>query len=55
MKLEIAKQVASVLNFMHLSSVAHRDIKSHNVLLDDKFQIKICDFGLAREFVTTIL
>jgi len=47
-KLEMAREIAITLNFLHLSKIVHRDIKSHNILLDEKLKIKICDFGLAR-------
>ena len=36
---------------MHASKIAHRDIKSHNVLLDDNDKVKLCDFGLAKHYV----
>jgi len=50
-KLEMARDIAMTLNYLHLSQIVHRDIKSHNILLDDKFRIKLCDFGLARNEV----
>ena len=36
------------LKYIHSCSVLHRDLKPGNILLDHNFQIKICDFGLAR-------
>ena len=36
------------LKYIHSCAVLHRDLKPGNILLDDNYQIKICDFGLAR-------
>jgi tRNA A-37 threonylcarbamoyl transferase component Bud32 len=47
-RLDIAKQVAVAMQFYHGAGVVHRDLKSHNVLLDVHYHVKICDFGLAR-------
>jgi len=33
---------------MHSLGIVHRDIKSHNILIDHNGDVKICDFGLAR-------
>ena len=37
---------------MHHLGIVHRDIKSHNVLVDDGMNVKVCDFGLAKFMVS---
>ncbi|CAL4918153.1 unnamed protein product [Urochloa decumbens] len=32
---------------MHAANIMHRDIKPHNILLDDDQTLRFCDFGLA--------
>ncbi|XP_071705579.1 cysteine-rich receptor-like protein kinase 2 isoform X2 [Rutidosis leptorrhynchoides] len=43
----IARGLTHLHNEFHVK-IIHRDIKSSNILLDDDFQPKIADFGLAR-------
>lgn len=37
------------LAYMHSLNIAHRDIKPQNLLISDKKEMKICDFGFARQ------
>jgi serine/threonine-protein kinase len=46
--LRIANQVAEGLQEAHKKGVVHRDIKSGNIMITEKEQAKIMDFGLAR-------
>ena len=51
-RLIIARDAAVTFEYMHKLGIVHRDIKSHNILIDDSFHVKICDFGLAKFLVS---
>jgi class 3 adenylate cyclase/predicted Ser/Thr protein kinase len=44
----IARQICRGLQAAHEEGIIHRDIKPQNVLVDQKGQVKIMDFGIAR-------
>jgi len=44
----IAKQVCEGLEEAHTLGVVHRDLKPQNIMIDEKGQAKIMDFGIAR-------
>jgi len=41
------KQIISAVDFCHRHNVCHRDLKPENLLLDDKNDIRVADFGMA--------
>ncbi len=47
--LAIAEQLAEVLTLTHARGIVHRDLKPDNVMLTTAGEVKVLDFGLARE------
>uniref|UniRef100_A0A8C9U4G4 Serine/threonine-protein kinase BRSK2-like n=1 Tax=Scleropages formosus TaxID=113540 RepID=A0A8C9U4G4_SCLFO len=41
------RQIISALDFCHSHAICHRDLKPENLLLDEKNNIRIADFGMA--------
>ncbi|KAI8548252.1 hypothetical protein RHMOL_Rhmol07G0259100 [Rhododendron molle] len=50
-RLNIIKGVAHALSYMHHDCkppIVHRDISSNNVLIDDEYEARVSDFGMAK-------
>lgn len=43
------RTLARVLEYIHGEGVIHRDLKPQNILVDKEGQLRVADFGLARE------
>ncbi|XP_045466960.1 phosphorylase b kinase gamma catalytic chain, skeletal muscle/heart isoform isoform X2 [Harmonia axyridis] len=45
----IMKQIFEGVSHIHSKNVVHRDLKPENILLDDNLNVKITDFGFAKQ------
>jgi len=41
-------EIILALEYLHNMNISHRDLKPQNILLDEAYHIKICDFGEAK-------
>ncbi|KAJ1692581.1 hypothetical protein LUZ63_009279 [Rhynchospora breviuscula] len=46
--IRIALDIAKGMDYLHQHNIIHRDLKTANILIDEKETVKIADFGVAR-------
>ncbi|MGI8732818.1 MAG: protein kinase domain-containing protein [Pyrinomonadaceae bacterium] len=50
---QIVADVAEALTEAHAQGLVHRDIKPSNIVIDDRGQVKVLDFGLAKQLANS--
>ncbi len=53
--IDLSKQIASGLSAAHKHGIIHRDVKPHNILVNEDGIAKIADFGIAKAISTTTI
>jgi len=52
-RIRVAAQIAAAVEYLHGRGIIFRDLKPNNIGFDEKGDVKIFDFGLAREVPTS--
>lgn len=47
---KIFYQIVLAVKYLHDNGIAHRDIKTENIMIDENYNAKLLDFGLAKTF-----
>jgi serine/threonine protein kinase len=45
----ICERVASALDFIHSKGIFHRDVKPGNIMVGNQWEVKLMDFGIAKD------
>ena len=46
---QISQSIAETIHYIHSCGVLHRDLKRSNVMIDDHCDVRVTDFGLAKQ------
>lgn len=53
LKIKITKSLCNVLEYIHQNKFIHRDLKPENLIIDDKGNLFLIDFGIAKVCIDT--
>lgn len=51
--MDIFVQICMALETLHANKIIHRDLKTHNLLMTEKSQVKLIDFGISQVLDST--